>query len=169
MIDNTASLNEIKTFIKINSYWIYKYINEVVLKDIGKMNKNYFINSVNNIFFKNKLDSKLMENINYNRLPYEIFPFLENNGKIDYTSLRVETINLDLLDKKASVYYNYINFSIKQELLHIELMQTKIGGMPIDKDIVKFTKKISIKDNGLQEFINQNQDRKEDIDFLIGA
>ena len=36
-------------------------------------------------------------------------------------------------------------------------MQTKIGGMPIDDDIVKFKKNIPIKSSGLQEFINKNK------------
>ena len=36
-------------------------------------------------------------------------------------------------------------------------MQTKIGGMPIDKDIVKFTKKIPIETFRLEEFITLNK------------
>ena len=34
-------------------------------------------------------------------------------------------------------------------------MQTKIGGMPIDKDIVKFTKNIIIQNNGFKEYIKK--------------
>jgi hypothetical protein len=157
MINNTIDQSILESFIKKNSSLIYRYINEDVLKGIGKINYDYFLNNIDDIFFKNKTDISNLEKINSNRLPYEIFPLLSKNGKIDYTSLRIETINLNLLDEKASVYYNYVHFSIKEELLCLELMQTKIGGMPIDKDIIKFTKNIPIRTSGLEKFIKKNQ------------
>lgn len=154
---NSLQLNEIKNFIKKNSYWIYNYINAEVLKDIGKMNSNYFIKVIQDIFAK-KIDIMINQNnTNPNILPYSILTLLSQRGKLDYTTLRVETINFDQINKEASVYYNYAKFSLKDEFLYIELMQTKIGGMPIDKDIVKFTKIISIKNFGLEEFISKNK------------
>jgi len=41
-------------------------------------------------------------------------------------------------------------------LFCIDLMQTKIGGMPIDNDIIKFSKKIPIKNRGLAEYLSKN-------------
>jgi hypothetical protein len=79
---------------------------------------------------------------------------------MDYTSLRTETINLTKLNEEAKVYYNYARFLLKEGFLCIELMQTKIGGMPIDEDIVKFTKCIPINQMGLHEFIEQNRNRQ---------
>lgn len=131
-------MQETKIFIKENAQEIFNYINTEVLKGIGEMNFNYFKQVIQDIDL-----SEYTENPNI--LPYFIFTLLSGNGRLDYTSLRVETINFDQINKEASVYYNYARFSLKNEFLCIELMQTKIGGMPIDEDIVKFTKNIPIK------------------------
>ncbi|WP_072681771.1 hypothetical protein [Arcobacter sp. LA11] len=144
-------LNELKNFMKENSSFVYEYINSEVLKDIGIMNKDYFSKVIQNIF-NEETD---IEKINPNILPYFIFTLLFDKGKVDYTSLRVETINFKQINKEASTYYNYVQFSLKNDSLHIELIQSKIGGMPIDKDIVKFTKIVPIKNTGLEEFINK--------------
>lgn len=154
---NLVQLNEMKDFIKENSYWIYKYINTDILENVGEINFEYFVKVIQDMFEENT-NIKICE---YSRkpnvLPYFIFTLLEGKGRLDYTSLRVETINFDKINKEASVYYNYARFSLKDESLCIELMQTKIGGMPINEDIVKFTKNISIKNSGLEEFINKNK------------
>jgi hypothetical protein len=144
---------QLKEFIKKNSYFIYEYINSDVLKDIGMMNPEYFIKVIQDIFIKEIKIKKNLNNVNSNIFPYFLFTLLSKNGKIDYTSLRVETINFNQINKESSTYYNYVRFSLRDNLFIIELIQSKIGGMPIDKDIVKFKKEILIKSSGLQEFI----------------
>lgn len=133
----------LKNYMEENSLLIYKFINSEILKGIGEINLNYLNKQIDDIL-KNEYESKIDE-VNINILPYQILTFLEGKGKMDYTSMRVDTINLHELNKEASVYYNYAKFYIKDELFFIDLMQMKIGGMPIDEDIVKFSKKIEIK------------------------
>ena len=148
---------QIKDFIKKNSYWIYEYINTSVLKDIGVMNPDYFVKIIQDIFKEENNIKISSHNVNSNILPYFLFTLLGNNGKMDYTSLRVETIAFSQLNIEASCYYNYARFSLSDDCLYIELMQSKIGGMPIVDDIVKFRKNITIKKLGLKEFIMQKE------------
>ncbi|MGB5866494.1 MAG: hypothetical protein WBG69_01360 [Arcobacteraceae bacterium] len=147
-----------KNFIKENAYFIYSYINSEVLQGIGYINANYFVKTIEDIFVK-KTDLELNFD-NTNLLPYFILSLIEKKGKIDYTSLRQESINFAAINEEAGVYYNYAKFILCDEFLTINLMQTKIGGMPIDNDIVKFSKKISIVSNGLEEFIVHNKEIK---------
>ncbi len=141
---------ELKNFIKENSNWIYEFINTEILKNIGVMNYNYFLQITQELFEENSMKEIPTSNM----LPYFIFTQFSQQGTIAYTSLRVETLDFKQIDKEAKAYYNYARFSIKNDCLCIELMQSKIGGMPIDGDIVKFTKNIPIKYSGLEEFIN---------------
>lgn len=147
-------LKELKTFIKQNAPWIYEYINAEVLKGIGKINSNYFVKLIYDSFIKHTN----IENINTNFLPYSLFTQIEQKGRMDYTSLRTETINFSEINEEARVYYNYARFTLQEDFFCIDLMQTKIGGMPIDEDIVKFSKRVPITSLGLEEFINQNRD-----------
>lgn len=149
-------MNKTDLFIKENSYYIYEYINQKILKDVGAISPNYFIKSIKNIFL-NQSNFQIDSNI----LPYFIFTQLDKKGRVDYTSLRKETINFNKINEEASTYYNYVRFSIKDELFLIKLMQTKIGGMPIDEDIVKFSKEISIDKLGLETFISENKNLLE--------
>lgn len=148
-----SQVKEIKDFIDKNSYSIHQYINTNILQDIGKMNYDYFLKVVKNIFSENIQSNKYTTN--YNLIPYFLFTLIEKKGKIDYTSLRLETIDFNLINKEAMVYYNYVQFSLEDNFLYIKLMQTKMGGMPLDKDLVKFIKKVPIKTSGLKKFINQ--------------
>lgn len=134
--------SDVEDFIEKNLSIIYEYINSEILKGIGEINLNYLNKQIDDIL-KNEYESKIDE-VNINILPYQILTLLEGKGKMDYTSMRADTINLNELNKEASVYYNYAKFYIKDELFFIDLMQMKIGGMPIDEDIVKFSKKIPI-------------------------
>lgn len=145
---SVISINEVKVFIKKNSYLIYEYINIEVLKNIGLINPEYFIKIIEEML-KKEVDIKLNQNI----LPYFILSIIGNNGKLDYTSLRVDTINLSQINKESSSYYNYVKFSLTNDLFLIELMQNKTGGMAIKEDIVKFRKEVIIKKIGLKEFI----------------
>jgi len=143
----------LRTYLTNHAETLYSFINEEILQGIGQLNKNYFNQIIQNIL-KNTLDlEEYCQNTNL--LPYFILTRLSKNGKIDYTSLRVDTLNFNHLDKEASVYYNYAQLSIQNNSLNIELKQTKIGGMPIDKDIVKFTKIIPIQENGFDKFIQR--------------
>ena len=149
--------DEINNFIEKNASLIYKYINDELLKDIAVMNPNYFVKLIEEIFIK-KNDIKID---NLNMIPYLIFTLFSNKGKIDYTSLRPETIDFKQINKESSTYYNYAYFSLDNQFLNIELMQSKFGGMAIDKDIIKFSKKIKIMHEGLDIFINENQNLLE--------
>lgn len=169
-------INELKDYIKENSYLIYEFINSEILKSVGEINPDYFVKLISDIFAKQN-DMKISEeNINPNIFPYYIFTQLFGKGKMDYTSFRSETINFNQINKEASVYYNYARFTLEDDFLSINLMQTKIGGMPIDEDIVKFTKKVPIQSLGLEEFIKKNKEItsnkvfkkiKEDIDNIL--
>lgn len=158
MQNNTLStsqqLNKLKTFTKQNAPWIYEYINCEVLNGMGKINSNYFVKLINDSLVKHTN----FENINTNILPFYLFSKIEQKGRMDYTSLRTETINFNEINEEARVYYNYARFTLQEGFFCIDLMQTKIGGMPIDEDIVKFSKRVPIKSLGLEEFINQNRD-----------
>jgi hypothetical protein len=147
-------LQELKTFIKQNAPYIVEYINCEVLKEIGTMNPNYFVKLVNDSFVKQTSVQKIDPNL----LPYYLFTQIEAKGRMDYTSLRTETISLNKLNDEAKVYYNYARFTLNKDFFIIDLMQTKIGGMPIDEDIVKFSKQVPISDLGLEEFIWKNRD-----------
>lgn len=149
-------VDNLKDFINENSSLIYEFINNEILKGVGRIHPDYFAKIVSDIFKQSHINIS-EENLNPNIFPYLIFTLVEGKGKLDYTSLRVETINFDEIDKESSVYYNYARFSLKDDSLYIDLMQSKIGGMPISEDIVKFTKKIPIKSSGLEEFIGQNK------------
>ncbi len=143
---------ELKTFIKENACFIYEYINQEVLKDVGMMHPDFFIKVIKEIFEENsELDLE-----DTNMFPYLLFTLFSQRGIIAYTSLRTETLDFTQINNEASTYYNYARFSIKDKFLCIELMQAKIGGMPIDADIVKFTKNITINYSGLEKFIQQN-------------
>lgn len=164
--------NELKTFIKQNAPWIYEYINKEVLKDVGAINPNYFVKLITDMFVKHTN----FENINTNIFPFYLFTQIEQKGRMDYTSLRTETINFQQINEEAKVYYNYARFTLQEDFFCIDLMQTKIGGMPIDEDIVKYSKQIAINESGLEEFMAKNKELtasnevlqkiKEDIERL---
>ena len=148
---DTVKPNELKVFIKENSYFIYEYINSQVLKNIAIMNPEYFIKIIKEIFDK-KVD------LNINIFPYFIFTQIGNKGKLDYTSFRKDTIDLTQINTESTTYYNYVKFSLNSDKFIIELMQNKIGGMPIKEDILKFKKELLLNKISLQEFIfNQNK------------
>lgn len=160
-------LEELKSFIKQNSYGIYQYINQEVLKDIGVMNADYFVKLVNNILVENS-DNLNENNIpKTNNFPYVIFTLMFGKGVLAYTSLRKESIDFSQINKEAKAYYNYAKFTIENNSLVIQLMQEKIGGMPIDADIVKFEKIVPIIDKGLEQFIQKNAGLYTDCDESI--
>lgn len=156
-MQNNTVLN-LREFIQQNSPLIYGYINTEVLKEVGKLNRNYFVKLLNDLFVKQTNTSVNLDNLTPNLLPYFIFTQIESKGRMDYTSLRTETLNLNNLNEEVKVYYNYARFSLKEGFLIIDLMQTKIGGMPIDEDIIKYSKKIAIDESGLEEFVSKNQE-----------
>lgn len=148
--------NELKNFIQQNTYTIFAYINTKILKDIGAMNDNYFIKTIQDILNEDLNLELEKKGITTNKLPYFIFTLLSHNGKTDYTSLRSESLDFSQINKEACVYYNYVRFSLDDKALHIELMQSKMGGMAIDEDMVKFRKSISFSKQTLEEFISEN-------------
>ncbi|PLY05515.1 MAG: hypothetical protein C0625_13075 [Arcobacter sp.] len=165
-ISSHLQVNEIKSFIKENSYLIYQYINTEILKNIGIMNPDYYVKIIKDIFVDKTNIEISADKANPNIIPYLLFTLFSDNGKIEYTSSRVETINFTPINKESSTYYNYVQFSLKDNFLWVELMQNKIGGMPIPEDIVKFTKKIPINPSGLEEFLIKNNKYKKENKYL---
>jgi len=141
--------NLLDDFIQQNTIFIYDYINNEILHGVGKINFTYFTKIIQS------LDK---QEVDKNILPYFLFTLFSDTGKMDYTALRVDTIDLNLLDKEALVYYNYAQFILDDNSLLIQLIQTKTGGMPIKENIIKFTKKIPIKNLGLEQYILKNKD-----------
>lgn len=139
-----------KDFINENIHLIFNYINSEILKEVGEINFDYFFKLV-------KSENIEFENYDINFLPYIILSNLEGKGKMDYTSMRADTIFLKDLNKEAKAYYNYAKFYIENQTFFIDLMQMKIGGMPIDKDILKYRKEIPIIKNAFEEFIKKNK------------
>ncbi|RXJ55328.1 hypothetical protein [Candidatus Marinarcus aquaticus] len=150
----------LKAYVKQNAPWIYEYINTEVLKGIGSIHPNYFIKVIEDLFIKQEGAQITQENNTPNLFPYRLFTFLFKQGKMDYTSFRNETISLSPLTLKASVYHNYVHFWIHEDTFYIDLMQTKMGGMPLDEDIVKYSKAIPIQKEGLEEFITAHKHEK---------
>lgn len=160
--NEVLQLDAIKTFIKNNGYWVYDYINAEVLKDMGVMNDSYFIQIIEEIFVRNAGELKQSNRLSIALLPYSILTLINGSGNMTYTSLRMDTLNFATINKEASVYYNYLRFSLddiffSKDCLGLELMQSKIGGMPIDGDIVKFAKAIPLKPLGLSQYIDDNK------------
>lgn len=150
----------LKAYVKQNAPWIYEYINSEVLKGIGSIHPNYFIKVIEDLFIKQEGAQIRQENDTPNLFPYRFFTFLFKQGKMDYTSFRNETITLTPLTLKASVYHNYVRFWIHEDTFYIDLMQTKMGGMPLQEDIVKYSKAIHIQKEGLEEFITAYKHEK---------
>lgn len=150
----------LKAYVKQNAPWIYEYINTEVLKGIGSIHPNYFIKVIEDIFIKQNEAQITSKNEDTNLFPYTLFTLLFKQGKMDYPSFRNETINLKPLTLEASVYHNYVRFSIEDDIFTIDLMQTKMGGMPLDEDIVKYSKVIPIQKEGLEEFITAHKHEK---------
>lgn len=158
-------IEELKSFIKENSYLIYEFINCEVLKEVGELNPNYFIKIISDSFLKDEFH---ICDTNPSKFPYTILTLLEGKGKMDYTSFRKDTLFLNKLNAKASVYYNYAKFSVDNEFLYIDFMQMKIGGMPIDKDILKFREKILINETAFEEFLLEDKNSTlNEIDLKI--
>lgn len=158
--------NDKKEFIKTNAYWIYEYINAEVLKDIGVMNSSYFINLIKEIFSDNINQLKSFNQLSLEMLPYSILTLINGSGNMTYTSLRSDTIDFTKINKEALTYYNYLHFSLRDDFINrdflgLELMQSKIGGMPINGDIVKYTKEIPLNILGLSQYIHDNKEFKK--------
>jgi|GEM_PF-1771061 len=145
--------NELKTFVKENSPWIYEYINTEVLKDIGELNPNYFITLIEEFFGKD-LDE---QNLTFDTFPYLLFSEVLGEARKPYTFFRKETMSLTKLYKEVSVYYNYVRFSIKDEFFCIDLIQTKMGVTSLDEELVKFSKQFAMNTTSIQGFIEKNK------------
>ena len=142
---------ELQSFLQQNAFCIYTFINEQILKNSAVMHPDYFMKIVNEY-----VDSNPQSSFDLELLPYNLLSTIAGTGIIAYTSLRKGTIDFSQLNKESKTYYNYVRFSIKDEMTFmIELMQSKIGGMPIDEDMVKFSKQIVIKQSALTDFIKQ--------------
>lgn len=145
--------NELKAFIKENSPLIYEYINSELLKDIGVMSSDFFVRLIDEFFKKEK--RIYQENITADTLGYYLICEVLGEAKQAFPFFRKDTLSLDKIFKEAKVYFNHVEFSIKDDIFTISLVQTKAGVSTLDEEIIKFSKDFPIKTSGLQEFIEK--------------
>ncbi|NVJ53818.1 MAG: hypothetical protein HWD90_08970 [Campylobacteraceae bacterium] len=144
--------NELKAFIKENSYLIQEYINCVILKDIGTMSHNFFMRLVDNYF--NKENKRIScDNLTPDTLVYFLLAEVLGEAKQAFPFFRKDTLTLDNIFKDAKVYFNHVKFTIEGDTFNIYLIQTKAGVSTLEEEIVKYTKQFPMKTSGLEEFI----------------
>lgn len=160
-------LDEIFEFIKKNSFWIYKYINSNVLKGIGVMRSDFFIELIEDIFVSNVGTLSTSDKITKKMLPYNILALMFGSGKMNYANIKAKKINFDkflsdlAINHKIS-FYNYIFFLLnddylEQNCLGLEVIQSQNLGKPLEKPINLYTKRINIDIHGLYSFIKDNE------------
>ena len=86
--------NELKAFIKQNSPWIYEYVNSELLKDIGTLNPEFYVELTNDFF--NKEEKKVStKNMTADILAYYMLTELVGDCRHAYTFFRKETLTFN--------------------------------------------------------------------------
>ena len=147
--------NELKDFIKENTLSIYKYINIEILKDIGEMSESFFLRLVHEYFAKEN-KSISTENLTIDTLGYYLIAEVLGEAKQAFPFFRKDTITLDKIFKDAKVYFNHVKFIIEKKTFIISLIQTKAGVSTLDDEIIKYSKKITMKTSSFEEFVSRN-------------
>lgn len=152
-------LQEIFEFLVNNSYWIYRYINTQILKDIGIMSTDFFINIIKNVFVDNVDKLSTSDRISTRLLPYNILELMFGSGKIEFTNMNYNTINFDSF-KKGLPYFDYFIFiltgsNLEKNVLGLEVIQEKNYGKFLDKPITLHSVEIPIDIHGLVKFIDR--------------
>lgn len=147
---------ELKAFIKENSPFIYEYMNSVVLKDIGVMNREFFEKLIKDFFNKTKRRYKI-ENMTKDSFVYYLIAEVLGTAKWPFIYFRKETMTLDELYKELRLYFNYVKFNIQEDYFCVDFIQSKAGVTAYEEEIVKFSKKFALK-KGIEEFISKKED-----------
>jgi hypothetical protein len=160
-------LDEIFEFIKKNSFWIYKFINAYVLKDIGIMRSDFYIELIRNIFVTNVKTLSTSDKITKKMLPYNILALMFGTGKMSYSNIKAKKIDFDKFLTKVTAshkifFYNYIFFLMNDDYLDenclgLEIIQSENFGVELEKPINLYTKRIEIDSHGLYNFIKDNE------------
>lgn len=114
-------LDEIYSFIKENGFWIFRYINAHILKDIGVMSTDFFISIIDDLFVKNVNNLSTADKILERTLPYRLLALMsQKRGNMEYTEIRAQTINFnDLKDtlkkEKGITSFDFLHFSLRPE------------------------------------------------------
>lgn len=168
-------LDEIINFIKENSYWIFKYINAYIIKDLGTMSSDYYIQIIKNIFVENINNLSTSDRISTKLLPYNILELMFGNGKINYKDIKPQTINFSKLIAKLSThgikYFDYILFILKgnnllRDILGLEVIQSKEYGRDLIKPKTLMKIEIPIHINELSVYISKNKTKDVEL-FLL--
>lgn len=161
-------LDEIINFIKVDSYWIFKYINAFILKDLGIMSSDYYIKVIKNIFVDNVDTLSTSDKISTKLLPYNIFELMFRSGKIDYKDIKPQTINFSKLVSKLSSegikYFDYILFiltgnNLLRDVLGLEVIQSKEYGKDLKKPKTLMKIEIPVHINELSIYISKNKNK----------
>ena len=147
--------NELKAFIKENSFLIYEYINSEILKDIGMMSSTFFVRLIDEYFSK-KEKRVCSDNLTVDTLGYYLITEILGKAKQAFPFFRKDTLTLDGIFKEAKVYFNHVKFTIEDDTFNIYLIQTKAGVSTLDEEIIKYLKQILIKTSGIEDFIAKN-------------
>ena len=147
--------NELKAFIKENSFLIYEYINSEILKDIGMMSSTFFVRLIDEYFSK-KEKRVCSDNLTVDTLGYYLITEILGEAKQAFPFFRKDTLTLDEIFKEAKVYFNHVKFTIEDDTFNIYLIQTKAGVSTLDEEIIKYLKQILIKTSGIEDFIAKN-------------
>lgn len=144
---------ELRIFIKENSPFIYEYINKEVLKDIGVMNPRFFVKLVNEFFNIENRKYKL-EDITKDSFSYYLIAEVIGESREAFTYFRKDTITLDELYKELRLYFNYVKFTVEDEVFDISFIQSKAGVTAFENEIVKFSKSFTIKKD-IEKYISK--------------
>lgn len=157
-------LGEIISFIKDNSFWIYKYINKYVLNDIAYLNEKYYVSLIESIFINNVKSLSTVDMITERMIPYNILALINTTGNIDFKKINNSTINFKRFsDNKKDKYYDYVHFSLRKEFLEEKILGLEvINSIDFHKNAIippntLYTKKIPIHINKLFEYIKHEK------------
>lgn len=159
-------LKELTDFLKDNSYWIYSYINRVILKDYGNMSADFFINNIKDIFISQKEQLSSLDKMSEALIPYNILSLINmRSGNINFADINLKTIGLDEIKKdmnKRNEYFNYIHFSLRDEFIYNNILGCEVvnynrEGLPRTIHTYKF----KIDPLGLSRYISNNKKREQ--------
>lgn len=157
-------LDEIHSFIKENCFWIYKYINAHILKNIGVMSTDFFISKIDEIFVKNANTLSTADKILERTLSYKLLLLMtQKRGNMDYLDIRNQTINFDKLkrtlkDEKGIISFDFLHFSVRAEFYDKGNMGLEVMDVLPSKQLERlYFIEIPLDPNGLLKYIRDNK------------
>jgi len=156
-------LDEIFDFLRKYAYFVYGYINEYVLKRIGYMTSDFFIELIEDIFVTHVKTLSTSDRISIKMLPYNILYLMYGSGRMDFSLIKKRKINFKPFEKELKMqeidFYNYFLFLYTDEYFNedcigLEVIKSEDWGKKLEKPILRYQKKIKIDNHGLMKFIN---------------